>query len=583
MAYQTTIEKQAAEKKQAVDELDQAEQEAAEKLRREQSVAEEKAKQELKRKQEAERNARTMTADELALLQNAHQAQLEELEERHEKTKSHQQKLLDERLAKRRKEKLDQIDKEQTDELAEEKEKAQAKQSEEDKEKLAEEEKQRISAAIAANNGQNNARLVENILSGRQENEIMELQAKWDHQLDLEYAEIDKSDLTAAEKEAKKQLAANKIKLLHSNELVDLKNRHYQEKLDILTEVAPATAQQVEAEKAQYEQTLAELEVKRQENESRREQERSEWEAAEKLRLENEMNAFEAELEQQLAAEQLKIEEELRSKAQQQAVVHDKQKELMEAELKAKISGTSSETQKKKLVEDFNNQMNRAQDQVEADKLRMNDQLRKRLQARRNELVETKNQEIEAETELRKATFEAELAEQESEEIKIKPKKNTGPLTDQNIDQLLSESEVCLSLKEIQNHLRIQEQDPSQFGDTKSISVNSLSELELTAYNICLYLLDLLQKEWSTGCVFEISEKVPKIDRHIEFSSLHSVNGSNLTLKRNLLSDSAGKMIVVLCYAFARIVAEQKKLNLQTCFYKTQMMISDQMFSSFSP
>ena len=582
MTYQTTIDKQAAEKKQAVDELDQAEQEAAEKLRREQSVAEEKAKQELKRKQEAERNARTMTADELALLQNAHQAQLEELEERHEKTKSHQQKLLDERLAKRRKEKLDQIEKEQSDELAEEKLNAEAKQTEEEKEKLADEEKQRISAAIAANNGQNNARLVENILSGRQENEIMELQAKWDHQLDLEYAEIDKTDLSAAEKEAKKQLAANKIKLLHSNELVDLKNRHYQEKLDILTEVAPATAQQVEAEKAQYEQTLAELEVKRQENESRREQERLDWEASEKLRLETEMKAFEAELEQQLATEQLKIEEELRSKAQQQAHVHDKQKELMEAELKAKISGTSNENEKKKLVEDFNNQMNRAQDQVEADKLRMNDQLRKRLQARRKELVDTKNQAIESETELRKTTFEAELADKESEEIKVTPKKNNGPLTEQNIDRLLSESEVCLSLKAIQNHLRIQEQDPNQFGDIEIINVNSLSELELTAYNICLYLLDLLQKEWSVGCVLEISEKVPKIDRHIEFPNLHSVNGSNLTLKRSLLSSNTGQMVVVLCYGFARIAAEQKNLNLQTCFYKTQMMISDQMFSSFS-
>ena len=194
-----------------------------------------------------------------------------------------------------------------------------------EKEKQREEETKRISDALAANNGQNNARIVENILGTRQDAEIASLQAKWDKELELELAEIDKSD--DPDKESKKKQITNKIQLLHSNELVEMKNRHYQEKLDILTEVAPQTAQQIELDKQNYENTLKELEIQKQENEAKREKERLEWEDAEKERLAKEMELFESELEQQLKDEKAKIEQELKIKADQQSLVQQKQKE----------------------------------------------------------------------------------------------------------------------------------------------------------------------------------------------------------------------------------------------------------------
>ena len=184
------------------------------------------------------------------------------MQEQQEVEKSKQQKLLAQRLANRRKDKLDQLANEQRDEIEANEKKEEEEKAELEKEKQREEETKRISDALAANNGQNNARIVENILGTRQDAEIASLQAKWDKELELELADIDKSD--DPDKETKKKQITNKIQLLHSNELVEMKNRHYQEKLDILTEVAPQTAQQIELDKQNYENTLKELEIQKQ-------------------------------------------------------------------------------------------------------------------------------------------------------------------------------------------------------------------------------------------------------------------------------------------------------------------------------
>ena len=494
------------------------------------------------------------------------------MQEQQEVEKSKQQKLLAQRLANRRKDKLDQLANEQRDEIEAEEKKEEEEKAELEKEKLREEETKRISDALAANNGQNNARIVENILGTRQDAEIASLQAKWDKELELELAEIDKSD--DPDKETKKKQITNKIQLLHSNELVEMKNRHYQEKLDILTEVAPQTAQQIELDKQNYENTLKELEIQKQENEAKREKERLEWEEAEKERLAKEMELFESELEQQLKDEKAKIEQELKIKADQQSLVQQKQKELMEAEMKSKIESTTNDSEKAKIMDDFNNQISRVNDKSEQDKLRMNDQLKKRLEARKKDLIDSKNEQIISDSNTRKSEFE----DTQNDEIVPVKQSNNGPLTAENIDQLLSDSEVCLALKSIQNHLEMAQIDPKEYGELNQINATDLTELELSAYNICLFLLELLQKECGVSCTLQLSTKIPKPDRHIEYGQLQCVNGDVLVLKRSLLSDATGKLIVVLCYAYARIMASSKGTNLQSSFYQTQMIISDQIF-----
>ena len=108
------------------------------------------------------------------------------MQEQQEVEKSKQQKLLAQRLANRRKDKLDQLANEQRDEIEAEEKKEEEEKAELEKEKQREEETKRISDALAANNGQNNARIVENILGTRQDAEIASLQAKWDKELELE-------------------------------------------------------------------------------------------------------------------------------------------------------------------------------------------------------------------------------------------------------------------------------------------------------------------------------------------------------------------------------------------------------------
>lgn len=452
---------------------------------------------------------------------------------------------------------------------------------EKEQEKIHNEEASRVSTAIkAANNGQNNARIVENILGSRQDEEIASLQAKWDRELELQLAEIDKLDCSSDVKETKKKQLMNRIQLLHSNELIEMKNRHYQEKLDILTEVAPATAQQVELDKQNYEQTLQELEIKKRENDAKREKERLEWEENEKMRLAKEMEAFEDELERQLKEEKAKIEDELKIKSEQQAQVHNKQKELMEAELKSKVDNTSSENEKAKLVNDFNDQLNRVQDKSEQDKLRMNEQLRKRLEARKRELIDNQTEQLAEESEARKTQFENEAAAALNDEsaATVKSKQPNEPLTAENVDRLLADSELCLTLQSIQKYLDIRNTDNKEYGELEPMNVSELSELELNAYNICLFLLDLLQQECGCSCTLQISSKVPKVDTRIEYADSHFVDGTTMTLKRSVLSNSTGLMMVILSYAFSRIMSSTKKTNLQSCFYQTQMIISDQIF-----
>merc|ERR1711908_90859 len=243
----------------------------------------------------------------------------------------------------------------------------------------------------------------------------------------------------------------------------------------------------------------------------------------------------------------------------------------MEAEMKSKIESTTNDSEKAKIMDNFNNQIPRVNDKSEQDKLRMNDQLKKRLEARKKDLIESKNEQVTSDSNARKSEFE----ETQKDEIVAVKQANNGPLTAENIDQLLSDSEVCLALKSIQNHLEMAQIDPKEYGDLNQINVIDLTELELSAYNICLFLLELLQKECGVDCTLQLSTKIPKPDRHVEYGQFQHVT---LILKRSLLSDATGKLIVVLCYAYARIMARTKKTNLQSSFYQTQMIISDQIF-----
>merc|ERR1712242_586131 len=121
--------------------------------------------------------------------------------------------------------------------------------------------------------------------------------------------------------------------------------------------------------------------------------------------------------------------------------VQQKQKELMEAEMKSKIESTTSDSEKAKIMDNFNNQILRVNDKSEQDKLRMNDQLKKRLEARKKDLIESKNEQVTSDSNARKSEFE----ETQKDEIVAVKQVNNGPLTAESIDQLLSDSEVCLA------------------------------------------------------------------------------------------------------------------------------------------
>ena len=57
---------------------------------------------------------------------------------------------------------------------------------------------------------------------------------------------------------------------------------------------------------------------------------------------------------------------------------------------------------------------------------------------------------------------------------------------------------------------------------------------------------------------------------------------NDVIISRKILSIDTGKIAVILSYGFARLVAAERKTNLQNTFYEVQMAISNDLFMTLN-
>ena len=297
------------------------------------------------------------------------------------------------------------------------------------------------------------------------------------------------------------------------------------------------------------------------------------------------MEHFELELENNIKTEKDKIEEELNSKRIQQEKLEEERKSQIRKEFDEKIAASTSPKEEARLVSELNQKLNRIEERNEINKIRMNEQLRKRLADRKKELTKANDDVIEAEKNEKLKDFEIEIArktviQSETALAQTKPKAGLdGPLTEEELNKLLSDSELCSTLESIKNYLDIRAPDTTTSGPITPIIPDELNELERINYQFALFLLGLFNQEWKQESELMISPTIPECSSSFEFKSDLTVEKNKIVLKKKVLTAETGKLAIILSYGFARFMSQNNEsTNLQKMFYQIQMKISNDLF-----
>ena len=84
----------------------------------------------------------------------------------------------------------------------------------------------------------------------------------------------------------------------------------------------------------------------------------------------------------------------------------------------------------------------------------------------------------------------------ESKKVKI-----DGPLTEEALDELLKDSELCSTLDSLQKYLNLKKNNYGlEHGPITRVELENLSELESINHRFCLFLIGLFQHKWKTSC-----------------------------------------------------------------------------------
>ena len=84
----------------------------------------------------------------------------------------------------------------------------------------------------------------------------------------------------------------------------------------------------------------------------------------------------------------------------------------------------------------------------------------------------------------------------ESKKVKI-----DGPLTEEALDELLKDSELCSTLDSLQKYLNLKKNNYGlEHGPITRVEMENLSELEAINHRFCLFLIGLFQHKWKTSC-----------------------------------------------------------------------------------
>ena len=84
----------------------------------------------------------------------------------------------------------------------------------------------------------------------------------------------------------------------------------------------------------------------------------------------------------------------------------------------------------------------------------------------------------------------------EAKKVKI-----DGPLTEEALDELLKDSELCSTLDSLQKYLNLKKNNYGlEHGPISKVEIENLSELESINHRFCLFLIGLFQHQWKTSC-----------------------------------------------------------------------------------
>merc|ERR1711990_781528 len=101
----------------------------------------------------------------------------------------------------------------------------------------------------------------------------------------------------------------------------------------------------------------------------------------------------------------------------QQEKLEEERKNQLKKEFDEKIASSTSPKEEEKLVRELNQKLNLIEERNQVNKVRMNEQLRKRLAERKRELTKEHENEVEIEQNEKIKDFEHEIAKKKVEQI----------------------------------------------------------------------------------------------------------------------------------------------------------------------
>ena len=541
---------------------------------------------ELKSKQQAEIEARkgNIDQDQLKLLLQAHASALEEAEDDLNRRHLNQKALLAARLAKMRKDKTEKLAENHDVQLASERARTKQEAEEQKREKDIEVEKEAAIKIISETDNPNSSQIVEAILGRRHKAEIDALNDEWRKIRADRLAKALENYNPEDDIEAIKARINNQTDVDQASALLKLQERHYQEKLALLTECAPAAARNAEKDAERMAKARRQIEIEKASREEKQRAERAAWEAEEKQRNDDELISFEASLAKEIDDEGARMEAELNEKREKRDKVEQQRKQNLEDELKAKLASKSDQDQTK-LIREHEQKLLQMDEKRDLDHQRMQEQIQKRLEAKRQKMVNEKEEEIKHVSEENEKHFnEKRDKEVVNVEEAIKPiieetTETAGPLTKEQLETALENLPVVGSLKEIQKFLGKKFLDSDvEYGDISIVPLDQLDGMELINYRYLVWLLQLFQSRLGIGnnLQIKISDRLPKVipsstEVKNEFSSDLLGDSQTIILRRRTLSSGVGQLSVLLSYGFARYATDGKKM--QDTFFGTQSVL----------
>jgi len=537
-------------------------------------------------------------------LLKAHESALEEAEKELYEKHSKQKTELEDRLAKIRQQKLKKQREVHENQLNSERERVNELDQEEKREKALEVEKEAAIKIISETSSKDSDQIVDAILSKRHEKEVELLNQKWDKILAeriekaVETADGDGGREQAAIR-AKVETATNVDK---ASDLLKLKERHYQEKLDLLTECAPAAARNVEKDAQRMAKARKEIEMEKARHEEKVLAERTEWEREQREKAARELEEFEKSLANDLSQEEERMEKELAEKKALLDKAEDEKRQKMHNELNAQLK-SRSEADQNKLIREHEDKLSKMDEKREREQKKMQEQIRKRLEAKKHKELQEKKEDLEQQYDDDEKRFAAKVSDEAALEtealvsnvasaaIENKTIEEEWPLSPAEVEKALRELPILGSLRELQTYFSKRFFDSDvQFGNIAPISADKFDRLEMINYQYALFLLKMFQEKCNFGknVTLVISDKLPEqATGHVtnEFASDFASDGSNIVLKRRALSAPVGQLSVLLSYGFSFVVNSNDRRDrgdrddkLQDNFYATQSVLMNDLY-----